>query len=65
MSAAPSTPDQKLSLVVKQSQDFYAMCAQEEFNKITKKHSFRSFVNVDRSQDSGTDILRKVRKMQD
>ena len=36
---------EKLSVMEAQTKEFYAACAKEEFNKITKKHSFRSFVN--------------------
>jgi len=49
----------------KQDQEFYARCAREEFNRITKKHTFRSFVNQDRSPSSGSDLYKKVRRMQD
>ena len=55
---------QKLDKVESYNKDFYAMSAQQEFNRITKKHSFRSFVNQDRSQESGSDILTKVRRKQ-
>ena len=48
-----------------QTKEFYAACAKEEFNKITKKHSFRSFVNQDRTQATGSDIYSKVRRKQD
>mmetsp|Transcript_37402 Transcript_37402/g.49169 ORF Transcript_37402/g.49169 Transcript_37402/m.49169 type:complete len:140 (-) Transcript_37402:1941-2360(-) len=40
-------------------------CALGEFNKITKKHTFRSFINQDRTPERGTDIYTKVRRMQD
>ena len=46
----PQPPNKdKLEVSQQQSQEFYRMCAKGEFNKITKKHSFRSFVNQDRS----------------
>lgn len=54
----------KLTLLDSYNKDFYAMCAQEEFNRMTKKHSFRSMVNQDRSKETGSDIINKVRRKQ-
>lgn len=47
-----------------QSQNVYARFAVGEINKITKKHSFRSFVNQERSLERVTDIKTKVRRLQ-
>ena len=46
------------------SQDFYKAVAKEEINKITRKHSFRSMVNQDRSRETGSDIHNKVQRKQ-
>ncbi len=58
--------DQKDALlqVEQVNRDFYTTCAREEISKITKKHSFRSFVNQDRSPTSGTNIYDKARQKQ-
>lgn len=53
-----------LELMQKGTQSFYATCAKEEFNKVTKKHTFRSFVNQDRSPETGSNILAKVKRKQ-
>jgi len=44
--------------------NFYATCAKEEFNKVTKKHTFRSFINQDRSPETGSDLVAKVKRKQ-
>ena len=62
--ATSGSSNDKLGLVDSYNKDFYAICAQEEFNRLTKKHSFRSMVNQDRSKETGSDILNKVRRKQ-
>ena len=53
-----------LKHVEQYNREFYANCGREEVSKITKKHSFRSFVNQDRSPSSGTNIYDKARRKQ-
>lgn len=42
------------------NKDFYSICAKENIGKLTKKHSFRSYLNQDRSKESGSDLFHKV-----
>ena len=57
--------DDKLGLIDSYNKQFYEMCANTEFDQITKKHSFRSFVNTDRDPQTGSDIQQKVRRKQE
>jgi len=63
--ASTADSNEKLKYLTDINQDFYKAVAKEEINKITKQHSFRGFINQDRSTETGSDIHNKVRRKQD